>query len=122
MPLAYDETSGLTLGGVPLSQIVHDPTVGTPAYVYDLDGIAEEPAPLHAAFEGAAHLIAYAIKANSAGAIVRTLREAGCGADVVSAGELSVALGCGIPPNNIVFSGVAKLDEEIDFAIATGEG
>ena len=47
-------------------------------------------------------------------------RPKGCGADVVSGGELRVALGCGVSPEAIVFSGVAKTDDEIDRALAAG--
>jgi diaminopimelate decarboxylase len=93
---------------------------GTPAYVYDLDGMAARARSLDAAFEGTAHLVAYAVKANSAGPVVRALAAAGCGADVVSGGELQVALACGMAPDRIVYSGVAKQDEELDRAIASG--
>jgi diaminopimelate decarboxylase len=75
---------------------------------------------LDAAFDGTPHLVAYAVKANTAGAVVRTLAAAGCGADVVSGGELRVALACGMAPERIVYSGVAKEDDEIDRAIACG--
>jgi diaminopimelate decarboxylase len=63
-------------------------------------------------------VVAYAIKANSAGAIVRRIAECGAGADVVSRGELEVALGAGVRPDRIVMASVAKLDHEIDAAIA----
>jgi diaminopimelate decarboxylase len=88
--------------------------------VYDLDGMAARARSLAAAFEGTAHLVAYAVKANSAGPVVRALARAGCGADVVSGGELCVALACGIAPERIVYSGVAKQDDELDRAIACG--
>ena len=113
-----NEAGDLFLGGVSLAEIAADPRIGTPSYVYDLDAIAAEARALDAAFEGAPHLVAYAVKANSAGPIVRALAAEGCGADVVSGGELAVALGCGVPASKIVFSGVAKSDAEIDQAIA----
>src|SRR5690606_2011459 len=53
--------------------------------------------------------------------IVRTLAGQGCGADVVSGGELELALRVGIAPGDIVFSGVAKLDDELDMAISAGD-
>jgi diaminopimelate decarboxylase len=93
---------------------------GTPAYVYDLCAIAAEARALRSAFDSARHLVAYAVKANSAGPVVRALAAEGCGADVVSGGELRVALACGIAPEHIVYSGVAKQDEELDLAIAAG--
>jgi diaminopimelate decarboxylase len=111
----------LRLGTVRLSDLA-DAThgFGTPTYVYDLDAMVAEAAEIRAAFAGAAHLVAYALKANSAGAVVRALGDAGCGADVVSGAELALALGCGIAPESIVFNGVAKTDAEIDLALASG--
>jgi diaminopimelate decarboxylase len=114
----------LALGGVSLVTVAEDPRIGTPSYVYDLDAIAGEARELRAAFGGgdAKSLVAYAVKANSAGAIVRTLAREGCGADVVSGAELTLALRCGITADKIVFSGVAKTDEELDLAIASRLG
>jgi diaminopimelate decarboxylase len=75
---------------------------------------------LHAAFDGAPHVVAYAVKANSAGPVVKALAAEGCGADVVSGPELGLALACGISPDAIVYSGVAKTDAELDLALAAG--
>jgi diaminopimelate decarboxylase len=110
----------LVLGAVSLADIARDARFGTPAYVYDLDAIAAEARDLHAGFDGAAHLVAYAVKANSAGPIVKALAGEGCGADVVSGAELTLALRCGIAPDRVVFSGVAKTDAELDLAIGSG--
>ncbi len=118
MPLTRDSSGALHLGGFSLQHVIDE--VGTPTYVYDLDGMADRARALDAAFDAAAHLVAYAVKANTAGAVVRTLADAGCGADVVSGAELIVALGCGIAPDRIVYSGVAKSDDELDRAIACG--
>jgi diaminopimelate decarboxylase len=65
-------------------------------------------------------LCCYAIKANGAAPIVARILMEGCGIDVVSGGELRVALACGAEPSRIVYSGVAKRDDELDLAIATG--
>jgi len=111
----------LVLGGVSLAEIAREARLGTPAYVYDLDGIAAEASDLRAGFEGAPHLVAYAVKANSAGPIVKALAAVGCGADVVSGAELSLALHCGVSPEHIVFSGVAKTDAELELAIGIGD-
>ncbi|MGH7280140.1 MAG: diaminopimelate decarboxylase, partial [Polyangiaceae bacterium] len=111
-----DAAGQLQLGGVPLAEVAA--TVATPFYAYDVDAMVAEARALDAAFEGAPHLIAYAVKANTAGTIVRALAEAGCGADVVSGSELEVALACGIDPAKIVYSGVAKRDDELDLAIS----
>ncbi|MBX3188186.1 MAG: diaminopimelate decarboxylase [Labilithrix sp.] len=105
---------------VSLADVARDPSMGTPSYVYDLDAMAGEARELRAAFEGAPHLVAYAVKANSAAAVVKTLVAEGCGADVVSGAELLLALRCGVLPDQIVFSGVAKTDDELDRAVLAG--
>lgn len=120
---ATRNTSGvLTLGGVALPELARDPRIGTPAYVYYLDAMALAARALIAAFEGTPHLVAYAVKANSAGDVIRALAAEGCGADVVSGGELLLARRCGIPARKILFSGVAKRDDEIDLAIGEDIG
>ena len=111
----------LVLGGVSLAELARDARLGTPAYVYDLDAIAAEASELRAGFDGVPHLVAYAVKANAAGPIVKALAAEGCGADVVSGAELSLALHCGVSPEHIVFSGVAKTDAELDLAIGIGD-
>jgi diaminopimelate decarboxylase len=117
MATVRDAEGSLTIGGVRLGDLANDPSVGTPTYVYDLDAIAAEARELDAAFDGAPHLVAYAVKANSAGPVIRTLASEGCGADVVSGAELALAMACGIAPQSIVYSGVAKTDDEIARAI-----
>lgn len=120
--LTRDADGAALLGGVPLQKILEPlGTIPTPAYVYDLDAIAAAARRLAAGFGSARHLIAYAVKANTAGPIVRALAEVGCGADVVSGGELSVALGSGITPDRILFSGVGKTAAEIDRAVGAGD-
>jgi diaminopimelate decarboxylase len=111
---------GAALGGSPLTEVLASAGVGTPAYVYDLDGIEAEAHALFEGFEGAPHLVAYAVKANAAGPVVSALARAGCGADVVSGGELAVALGAGVDADRILFSGVAKQAWELDRAIGAG--
>jgi diaminopimelate decarboxylase len=107
------------LGDTPLSELLDQSGLDTPVYFYDLDAIALEARSLIAGYGNARHVIAYAVKANSAGSVVRTLAAEGTGADVVSAAELEVAIACGIPAEKIVMSGVAKKDSELDFAIAS---
>jgi diaminopimelate decarboxylase len=121
MATLRDSSSGeLLLGGVRLVEVVE--RAGTPAYVYDLDAMAAEARAIDGAFEQSPHLVCYAVKANSAGAVVRAIATQGCGADVVSGAELLLAQECGIPAGRIVYSGVAKTDDEIDRAIAAGIG
>jgi diaminopimelate decarboxylase len=108
------------LGEVRLSDLLARSGLQTPVYFYDLDAIADEARALRAGYGDAPHVIAYAVKANSAGSVVRTLAAEGTGADVVSAAELELAVGCGIPAHKIVMSGVAKKDAELELAIASG--
>jgi diaminopimelate decarboxylase len=103
------------LGSAALGELLDRAAVPTPAYVYDVDAVIAEAESLRAGI-GLAHLVAYAVKANSAGTLVR----AGCGADVVSGGELALALAAGVAPGRILMSGVAKTDAELDQAIAAG--
>jgi diaminopimelate decarboxylase len=94
---------------------------GTPSYVYDLDAMQRDASAVVAAFGDRPGNVFYAVKANSAGSIVRALAARGCGADVVSGAELLLALRCGVDPESIVYSGVAKADEELDAAIGCGD-
>lgn len=101
--------------GVPLSRIAD--AVGTPAYVYSGGAIEDAYAAVDRAVSFAPHLVAYAVKASSNVAILKRLADAGCGADIVSGGELARCLAAGMPPDRIVFSGVGKRDDEIEAAL-----
>ena len=61
--------------------------------------------------------IFFAIKANSNQAILKLINQLGAGADVVSIGELKRALSAGFEPSKIIFEGVGKSKEDIEFAI-----
>lgn len=111
----------LACEGVPLSRIAE--AVGTPVYVYSSATLERHYTVLRNAFVDAGlgePLIAYAVKANSNVAVLRTLGKLGAGADTVSQGEIRRALAAGIPGERIVFSGVGKSEDEIAFALATG--
>jgi diaminopimelate decarboxylase len=110
----------LHLGGVRLSAIADG--AGTPAYVYNAEVIRRQYRALDDALSPVAHRIAYAVKANSNLAVLRTLRDLGAGADIVSGGELARALAAGFEPERIVFSGVGKTDEELTAAVEAGIG
>jgi diaminopimelate decarboxylase len=113
-----DAQDQAVFGSVKLAQLIEDARTGAPAYVYDLDGMTETLRALRHAFGDAPHLIAYALKANSAGSVVRTLAGEGAGADAVSGAEVELALSCGVAPQKIVLSGVAKRDDEIELALS----
>jgi len=93
--------------------------VGTPFYCYSAADIRDRFLAYRAHF-GDRGLVCYAVKANSNQAVLRLLAGHGAGADVVSAGELRRALEAGIPPDRIVFSGVAKTAEEMRYALEAG--
>lgn len=61
--------------------------------------------------------IHYAMKANSNSVILKSIADLGYGVDVVSGGELTLALNCGFKPENIVFSGVGKTHKEVELAL-----
>ncbi|MGZ6014198.1 MAG: diaminopimelate decarboxylase, partial [Phenylobacterium sp.] len=106
---------------VPLSRIAE--AVGTPVYVYSSATLERHYLVLRDALAGAGlkdPLIAFAVKANSHVAVLKTLARLGCGADVVSEGEIRRALAAGVPPERIVFSGVGKTEAEVAFALETG--
>lgn len=91
---------------------------GTPLYVYSSRTILRHFRAYRDAYKGFPHLICYALKANTNGAILRLLAKEGCGADIVSGGELFRALRAGIPAEKIVYAGVGKREEEIRAALA----
>ena len=102
---------------VPLSRIADE--VGTPVYVYSRATLErharvfrEGLAPVAEAM-GCEPLVAFAVKANPNLAVLRVLSRAGCGADVVSGGELVRAMTAGVPADKIVFSGVGKTRAEL---------
>jgi diaminopimelate decarboxylase len=107
---------GASIGGVALAEIAAQ--VGSPTYVYDADGIRRRQRELVLAIGGAPAQVCFAMKANSAQAVLRLIARAGAGADIVSGGELVRALAAGFTPDRIVFSGVGKTDTEIDAALS----
>jgi diaminopimelate decarboxylase len=119
MSFSRDSAGVAHLGGVSLQRLLVEGQA-TPAYVYDVDAMVAEATALGQGFGGREHLVCYAVKANTAGRILRRFAAAGVGADIVSVGELRVALGAGIPASRIVWSGVAKRDDELDAALAAG--
>lgn len=93
---------------------------GTPLYVYSAGTILDHYRRLHEALRELDHTICYAVKANSNLAILRLLREAGAGFDIVSGGELFRVLKAGGDPRQCTFAGVGKSREEIEFALTQG--
>lgn len=90
---------------------------GTPFYCYSTATLQRHYRVFAEAFAGRNPLICFALKACSTLAVVKTLAAEGAGADVVSGGEIRIALAAGIPPSKIVFSGVGKTRAEMAYAL-----
>ena len=93
---------------------------GAPLYVYSRNAMRAALAPYQQALQGRQHLICYAVKANSNLAVLQTFAKAGCGFDIVSAGELARVLAAGGQPGKVVFSGVGKTRDEMKLAMQAG--
>ena len=91
--------------------------VQTPFYCYSANALKNNFNALKNAFKEINPKICYATKSNSNLSILNLLQKEGAGADVVSVGELKKSLIAGIMPHDIVFSGVGKTSDEIEFAI-----
>ncbi|MCB0309213.1 MAG: diaminopimelate decarboxylase [Bdellovibrionales bacterium] len=89
---------------------------GTPTYVYNIQQLHANLDNFQTNLSKEA-LVAVALKANSNLSLLRILAKRGFGADVVSGGELFCALQAGIDVSSIIFSGVGKTQEEIEFAV-----
>jgi diaminopimelate decarboxylase len=104
--------------GTPLADVAA--RVGTPAYVYSSQTILDNYRAYDQAFGDIPHLVCYAVKANSSVALLALLARAGAGFDIVSGGELFRVLHAGGDPAKVVFSGVGKTADEVDYALAQG--
>jgi diaminopimelate decarboxylase len=103
---------------VPLRRLADE--VGTPCYVYSHATLHNHFTVFDKAFASVPHLTCFSVKANSNIAILRLFGSLGGGVDIVSGGELYRARKAGIPPERIVYSGVGKTLDEIDYALKEG--
>jgi len=90
---------------------------GTPLYIYSRNHFRQQYRSLSKAMAKVRPLICYSVKANSNAAVIRTFLDEGAGLDIVSGGELFRALRAGADPSKIVFAGVGKTRDEIEYAI-----
>ena len=90
---------------------------GTPSYCYSYGQLKSNINTFKKNFSSFDPLICFAVKSNTNLNLIKEIKKFGLGADVVSMGELMLALKAGIKPKKIVFSGVGKTSEEIKFAI-----
>lgn len=90
---------------------------GTPLYIYSYKTLLRHFKSYDEAYKDFPHVVCYALKANTNAAVLRLLAKNGCGADIVSGGELFRAMKAGIPSEKIVYAGVGKTEEEIRNAL-----
>ena len=93
---------------------------GTPCYVYSQQAITSRFAEYKNALKDIPSRVCFAVKANSNLAVLSLLARAGAGFDIVSGGELYRVLLAGADAASVVFSGVGKTEEEIQFALEKG--
>jgi diaminopimelate decarboxylase len=118
--LSVNEENHLTIGGVDTVRLAEE--YGTPLYVVDEARIRERYREYRNAFEKLYPRveIKYAYKANTNLAVCHILRQEGCGADVLSQGDIEAALRVGIKPQDIIFTGNNKNNEELMLAVRKG--
>ena len=117
--IAY-QGRNLCMEGVKLSDVAKQ--MGTPVFAYSKASMLSALAAYQRGFEGRKVQICYAMKANSNLAVLQVFAKAGCGFDIVSAGELARVLAAGGEPSKIIFSGVGKTRAEMKQALELSIG
>ena len=113
---AFTYQSGkLFAEGVPIEDLAL--RYGTPLYVYSKNHLRDRYRAIASAMADVKPMICYSVKANSNIAVIKTLVQEGAGFDIVSGGELFRVLRAGAEANRIVFAGVGKTREEIEYAL-----
>ncbi|MDD0816272.1 diaminopimelate decarboxylase [Curvibacter sp. HBC28] len=105
---------------VPAAQLAEQ--FGTPLFVYSKAAMLDALAAYQRGFAGRRAQICYAMKANSSLAILQVFAQAGCGFDIVSAGELARVQAAGGDLSKVIFSGVGKTRAEMRQALQLGIG
>lgn len=103
---------------VPVRSIAEE--VGTPFYLYSLATLKKHFQVFDESSRVLKSMVCYSVKANSNIAILNYLFKMGWGADIVSGGELFRALKAGVDTSKVVYSGVGKTEEEIEYALKSG--
>lgn len=93
---------------------------GSPLYVYSKATLVRHLRAFEEALAAKDHLVCYAVKANCSLAILNIIAQSGCGFDVVSKGELMRVIRAGGDPGKVIYSGVGKREDEIEFALQKG--
>ena len=90
---------------------------GTPTFVYSKATLERHAKAYINSFKKMNGLVCFSVKALSNISILKTLKNSGCGFDIVSGGELHRALLAGANPKKIIFSGVGKSKAEMESGI-----
>jgi len=114
----YYENGDLYCEKVSIADLVEE--YGTPLYLYSKNMVIDKFKKYDDAFADVPHNVCYALKANSNFRLLELLASMGSGADIVSGGELYLALQAGFDPKKIVYASVGKRDDEISYAIDQG--
>ena len=114
------ENNHLFISGADATALVYK--FGSPLFVFSVGRICANIARLQAAAKEVDRPIkfCYASKANSNMAVLKVVRDAGIDIEVNSGGELYKALRVGFKPNQIIFNGTSKTNEELDEAVRAG--
>ena len=118
-PVTYrvNAAGHMEVGGCDLVELARGH--GTPLYVYDEATVRQRASEYMAAMDGAGQVL-YSAKAFASPQFLRVVAEEGLGLDVVSAGELNLALRSGFPRERIHFLGNNKSIEDLEAAFAAG--
>ncbi len=118
-PVTYrvDAAGHMEVGGCDLVELAR--RHGTPLYVYDEATIRQRASEYVAAMGSNGHVL-YSAKAFASPQFLRVIAEEGLGLDVVSAGELDLAMRSGFPRERIHFLGNNKSVEDLRAAHAAG--
>ena len=109
----------LVVGGRTVQSLAEE--FGTPLYIYDATVMRRCFAQLKAALTGFADIY-FSIKANPNPAVAALFVQHGAGIEIASAGEYERARQAGAKPQNILFAGPGKRDDELDHVIRNGIG
>lgn len=120
LPALHYSSDALYMEQVSITELVK--CYDTPCYVYSKQAILETYQAYSDSFAALEHQICYAVKANSNLAVLGVLAQAGAGFDIVSRGELMRVLAAGGDASRVVFSGVGKTRNDIEFALTQGIG
>lgn len=119
---AVNERGHLAIGGCDAIELLR--RFGSPLYVFDERTLREKCREYRAEFDARYpdSSVVYAAKAFINLAIATIMQQEGLGLDVVSGGELAVALAAGFPAKRIFFHGNNKSEDELREALAAGVG